>query len=248
MKRLKIILSGITVLIFSIILLCSSLTYEPVQTKSNNFYEYRALHNRDGIGKFYLGREIAKVMGHQEFLWLERPSRENEEQPSGVIEALNLQPTDTVADLGAGSGYFSFRLAEKVPQGKVFAVDIQPEMIDLIDFLSQENPSLPVVPILGSETSPNLKKSSIDLALMVDAYHEFAYPKEMMEGIFKALKSKGRVVLVEYRRENPLINIKAVHKMTEKQVKKEMKAVGLKWLITEEFLPQQHYLVFEKPV
>lgn len=248
MKRLNIILSAITIIIFSIVFIGSSYTYEPVLANPSDSYQYRALHNRDGIGKFYLGREIAKVMGHQEFLWLERPSRENQEKPSAVISALNLQPTDIVADIGAGSGYFSFRIAEKVPQGKVYAVDIQPEMLDIIDFLSKENLSLPVVTVLGTETSPNLQKLSINLALMVDTYHEFAYPQEMMEGIVKALKPKGRVVLVEYRRENPLIPIKGLHKMTERQVKKEMKAVGLEWVTTEEFLPQQHYLVFEKPV
>ena len=248
MKRLNIIFSSLGLIVISIFIASSFFIYEPVQANSSDYYQYRALHNRDGIGKFYLGREIAKVMGHQQFLWLERPSRENEEKPSAVIEALNLQSTDVVADLGAGTGYFSFLIAKKVPQGKVFAVDIQPEMLDIIDFLSKENPSLSVVPVLGSETSPNLEESSINLALMVDAYHEFAYPKEMMEEVVKALKPKGRVVLVEYRKENPLIAIKGIHKMTKRQVKKEMKAVGLEWLQTEEFLPQQHYMVFEKPV
>jgi SAM-dependent methyltransferase len=248
MNRLNFIISGVILLILSLWLFGFSFTYNPIEAESNPFYQFKAIHNRDGIGKFYLGREIAKVMGHQEFLWLERPSRESQEQPNTVIEGLNLQPTDTVADLGAGSGYFSFRIAKKVPQGKVFAVDIQPEMLDIINFLNKENPNLSVIPILGSETSPNLDKSSIDLALMVDAYHEFAYPHEMMESVVTALKPSGRVVLVEYRRENPLIAIKGLHKMTEKQVKKEMEAVGLKWLKTEEFLPQQHFLVFEKPI
>ncbi|BAQ67138.1 class I SAM-dependent methyltransferase [Geminocystis sp. NIES-3709] len=246
MKHLKIILSVIFILIFTLLSIVSSLIYEPVQATDNQYYEYRALHNRDGIGKYYLGREIAKVMGHQEFLWLERPSREAEEQPSKVIEALNLQANDRIADIGAGSGYFSFRIAQKVPQGLVYAVDVQPEMIDIIDFLAKESPDLPVLPVLGSETSPNLPPESINFALMVDTYHEFAYPREMMEGIVKALKTQGKVVLVEYRKENPLIMIKGVHKMSEKQVKKEMEAVGLKWVTTAEFLPQQHYLVFEK--
>ncbi|WPF90278.1 class I SAM-dependent methyltransferase [Cyanobacterium aponinum AL20118] len=246
MKHLNIIISVIFIFVFTLIMFASSLVYEPVQTTDNQYYEYRALHNRDGIGKYYLGREIAKVMGHQEFLWLERPSREAEEQPSKVIEALNLQPTDTIADIGAGSGYFSFRIAKKVPQGLVYAVDVQPEMIDIIDFLVKESPDLPVLPVLGSETSPNLPPESINFALMVDTYHEFNHPREMMENIVKALKPQGKVVLVEYRKENPLIMIKGVHKMSEKQVKKEMEAVGLKWLKTDEFLPQQHYLVFEK--
>ncbi|WP_324282425.1 class I SAM-dependent methyltransferase [Cyanobacterium aponinum UTEX 3221] len=246
MKHLNIIISVIFIFVFTLIMFASSLVYEPVKTTDNQYYEYRALHNRDGIGKYYLGREIAKVMGHQEFLWLERPSREAEEQPSKVIEALNLQPTDTIADIGAGSGYFSFRIAKKVPQGLVYAVDVQPEMIDIIDFLVKESPDLPVLPMLGSETSPNLPPESINFALMVDTYHEFNHPREMMENIVKTLKPQGKVVLVEYRKENPLIMIKGVHKMSEKQVKKEMEAVGLKWLKTDEFLPQQHYLVFEK--
>ena len=247
MKRLNLIISTVVLIVFSILIGSSFFVYEPTNRQSNNIYQYRALHDRDGIGKFYLGREIAKVMGHQEFLWLERPSREVEEQPSQVIEALNLQPTDIVADLGAGSGYFSFRIAEKVPQGQVFAVDIQPEMLDIIDFLIEESSELPVKTILGSETSANLPQSSIDLALMVDTYHEFAYPQEMMQSIFDALKPQGRVVLVEYRKENPLITIKGVHKMTQKQVKKEMNSVGLEWIVTEEFLPKQHYVVFQKP-
>lgn len=248
MKRSNFLIFALILVLLSLWLFASSFSYDPIQANSGEFYQFRALHNRDGIGKFYLGREIAKVMGHQEFLWLERPSRESQEQPSAVIEGLNLQPTDTVADLGAGSGYFSFRIAEKVPQGKVFAVDIQPEMLDIIEFLNTEKPNLSVIPILGREKSSNLDQASIDLALMVDAYHEFEYPREMMESIVTALKPNGRVVLVEYRKENPLIAIKGVHKMTEKQVKKEMEAVGLTWVETEEFLPQQHFLVFEKSV
>lgn len=246
MKHLNIIISIIFILIFTVTWIASYLVYEPVQANNNSFYEYRALHNRDGIGKYYLGREIAKVMGHQEFLWLERPSREMEEQPSKIIEALNLQVDDTIADIGAGSGYFSFRLAQKVLQGLVYAVDVQPEMIDIIDFLAKESPDLPVLPVLGSETSPNLPPESINFALMVDTYHEFNYPREMMEAIVQALKPQGKVVLVEYRKENPLIMIKGVHKMSERQVKKEMETVGLKWVTTAEFLPQQHYLVFQK--
>ncbi len=215
--------------------------------KSEAVYQERVIHSTDGIGKFYMGREIAKVMGHTEVLWLERLSREMTEQPQQVVEALDLKPTDVVADVGAGTGYFSFRISPLVSQGKVLAVDIQPEMLDIIDFLKQENQISNVEPILGSVTDPNLPDESVDLALIVDAYHEFEYPKEMMEGIVRSLKSGGRVVLVEYRRENPLIPIKALHKMTQKQAKKEMKAVGLQWLETQELLPQQHLMVFQKP-
>jgi SAM-dependent methyltransferase len=215
--------------------------------ESSSVYQEKVLHSADGIGKFYMGREIAKVMGHTEALWLERPSRVVTEQPQQVLEALDLKSTDVVADIGAGTGYFSFRISPLIPKGKVLAVDIQPEMLDIIDFLKQEKHITNVEPILGSVTNPNLPDESIDLALMVDAYHEFEYPKEMMEGVVRALKIGGRVVLVEYRRENPLIPIKALHKMTQKQARKEMKAVGLQWLETKNFLAQQHVMVFEKP-
>jgi ubiquinone/menaquinone biosynthesis C-methylase UbiE len=194
-----------------------------------------------------MGREIAKVMGHTEALWLERPSRELTEQPQQVVDALDLKPTDVVADIGAGTGYFSFRISPSVPQGKVLAVDIQPEMVDILDFLKKENEISNVASILGRVTDPNLPQESVDLALMVDAYHEFEYPKEMMAGIVRSLKPGGRVVLVEYKRENPLILIKALHKMTQKQARKEMKVVGLQWLETKNFLPQQHIMIFQKP-
>ncbi len=215
--------------------------------ESGSVYEERVVHSADGIGKFYMGREIAKVMGHTQALWLERPSREVTEQPQQVIDALDLKPTDVVADMGAGTGYFSFRISPKVPQGKVLAVDIQPEMIDIMNFLKKENNITNVEPILGSVTNSNLPDDTVDLALMVDAYHEFEYPREVMEGVVRSLKPGGRVVLVEYRRENPLIPIKALHKMTQNQARKEMKAVGLRWRETKNFLPQQHLMVFEKP-
>ena len=202
--------------------------------------------SRDGIGKIYMGREIAQVMGHLGAGWLERPSRQREEQPQTLLKALALKPTDAIADIGAGTGYFSFRLSPLVPQGKVLAVDIQPEMLALVEGLKREKTVTNVETVLGSTTNPNLKVGSIDLALMVDAYHEFDHPREMMTAIAQALKPNGRVVLVEYRGENPLIPIKALHKMTERQARKEMATVGLTWLDTQETLPQQHILFFSK--
>lgn len=202
--------------------------------------------SRDGIGKIYQGREIAQVMGHLGAGWLERPSREVEEQPQVLIDHLNLKPTDVVADIGAGTGYFSFRIAPLVPQGKVLAVDIQPEMLEILDALKQENQITNVEPILGSDTNPHLPPNSVDLALFVDAYHEFTYPQEMMQAIVKALKPNGRVILVEYRGENPFVPIKKLHKMTQKQVKKELATVGLTWQETQGFLPQQHVMIFGK--
>ncbi|HEY9711039.1 MAG TPA: class I SAM-dependent methyltransferase [Oculatellaceae cyanobacterium] len=251
-KNDRLSLSLRVIVIISIILLGLMLSGWRIQlpnpvAESGSVYQERVVHSLDGIGKFYMGREIAKVMGHTEALWLERPSREVTEQPKQVVVALDLKPTDVVADIGAGTGYFSFRINPRVPEGKVLAVDIQPEMIDIMNFLKKENNVTNVEPILGSVTDPNLPDESVDLALMVDAYHEFEYPKEVMEGVVRALKPGGRVVLVEYRRENPFIPIKALHKMTQNQARKEMKAVGLQWLETKSFLPEQHLMVFEKP-
>lgn len=200
----------------------------------------------DGIGKVYLGREIAQVMGHPGAYWLERSSRALEERPALAIQSLNLRPSDVVADIGAGSGYFSLRIAPLVPQGKVWAVDIQPEMLEMVDAGTQARGLTNVETVLGTETNPNLPPESVDLALMVDAYHEFEYPREMMEAIATALKPGGRVALVEYRGENPLISIKRLHKMTQRQAKKELKAAGLTWVETQNVLPQQHLMIFQK--
>ena len=203
--------------------------------------------SRDGIGKVYLGREISHVMGHEGAYWLERPSRELQEHPQMVVDLLDLEADDVVADIGAGTGYMTMRLAEKVPKGRVLAVDVQPEMLDMLAERIAEQPLKTIDPIHGDEDDPHLPPESIDLALMVDAYHEFAYPHEMMQHLREALKPGGRVVLAEYRAENPLVLIKRLHKMSEKQVKREMRAVGLQWLKTDESLPQQHLLFFEKP-
>jgi ubiquinone/menaquinone biosynthesis C-methylase UbiE len=221
----------------------------PAQAKESPapIYQQRTLHDPDGIGKFYMGREIAQVMGHQGAGWLERSSRQAEEKPQVLVEALDLRSTDTVADIGAGTGYMSLRMAPRVPQGQVLAVDVQPEMIEILTYLKQERKSSNVEPVLGSTTNPNLPPKQVDLAIMVDAYHEFEYPREMMTAIVQALKPGGRVVLVEYRAENPLIMIKRLHKMTQAQVKKEMQAVGLVWQKTDGRLPQQHIMIFRKP-
>jgi SAM-dependent methyltransferase len=241
-KRILIIVTCLILLWCSFGLL--NLTYDSPILANGEYYRMRSLHSRDGIGKFYLGREIAKVMGHQEMLWLERPSRSLTEKPDDVITALHLKPTDIVADIGAGTGYFSFRMANLV--AKVFAVDVQPEMLEAMDFLAEENQVKNITTILGTETDPKLPANAINLALMVDAYHEFSSPREMMTNLVKSLKPDGKIVLVEYRRENPLIPIKALHKMTRTQVEKEMAAVGLLPQKIIESLPQQHLMIFQK--
>ncbi|MEA5574126.1 class I SAM-dependent methyltransferase [Calothrix sp. UHCC 0171] len=245
MKYKKTIITILS--IFLVIFLSTfAFTNPAIANVTTDIYQQLPKHNPDGIGKFYMGREIARVMRHTGAGWLERQSREVEEQPSKIVAALGLQANDIVADIGAGTGYLSFLIAPYLSQGKVLAVDIQPEMLEIIGYFQQEKNISNVETILATETSPNLPPESINLAVMVDAYHEFAYPHEMMVEIVKALKPGGRVAFVEYRGENPFIMIKALHKMTQKQVKKEMQTVGLIWRETKNILPQQHLMIFEK--
>jgi SAM-dependent methyltransferase len=210
-------------------------------------YETRANHDPNGIGKFYMGREIAHVMGYQGAEWLERPERVEEERPDQVVEQMKLKPADVVADIGAGTGYFSFRISRVVSQGKVFAVDIQPEMLAVIEKRKNESKTDNVIAVKSEDADAKLPDNSVDVALLVDVYHEFSFPREMMLSVVKALKPGGRVVQIEYRGEDPKVPIKLLHKMTVAQARKEMAAVGLVWKETKNFLPQQHFIVFEKP-
>jgi len=210
-------------------------------------YETREKHDPNGIGKFYLGREIAHVMGHMAAGWLERPEREREEEPAKAVAALELKPGMTVADVGVGTGYFAFRMAAAVGEGgKVLGVDIQPEMLKLLKEAAEKRGAKNVEGVLGTEKDPKLPEGAVDLVLMVDVYHEFEWPYEMMAAIRKALKPKGRVALIEYRKEDPEVPIKEVHKMSEEQIKKEMAAAGLKHVKTVSVLPRQHLAIFER--
>ncbi len=209
-------------------------------------YEQRRA-SRDGIGKFYLGREISHVMGHLGAGWLERADREAEERTDLLVERLPLEPDDVVADIGAGTGYFAFPVAERVPEGRVLAVDIQPEMLAIVERRKGERGIDNVEAIRGTITDPNLPTDAVDLIYIVDAYHEFSHPREMGEAMVRALKPGGRLVLVEYRMEDPTVPIKRLHKMGEAQARREMAALGLEWVETGDFLPQQHFLVFRKP-
>jgi ubiquinone/menaquinone biosynthesis C-methylase UbiE len=210
-------------------------------------YETREDHDPNGIGKFYMGREIAMVMGHEAAEWLDRPEREKEERSSKLLESLKLENGMVVADVGAGSGYFTFPMAEKVaPKGKVLAVDIQEEMLDLIRKRAKERKLANVEPIMGTVTDPKLPDGSVDLILLVDVYHEFDHPYEMTVAMTKALKPGGRIVFVEFRMEDEKVPIKLVHKMSEKQVLKEMALHSLKHVKTVDVLPWQHIIIFEK--
>ncbi len=216
-------------------------------SKAKTLYTYKEVPDPDGIGKFYFGREIAQVMGHLGAGWLERSSREAEEAPSKLMNALALRPGMAVADIGAGSGFFTRRIARRIgASGIVYAVDIQPEMLKILKANMERRELTNYRLVQGTEKDPKLAEGSVDLAILVDVYHEFAFPHEMMIAIRKALKPGGRVVLVEYRGEDDWVPIKPLHKMTQSQVKKEAAAQGFKWIETLDVLPRQHILVFGK--
>ncbi|MDP6436204.1 MAG: methyltransferase domain-containing protein [Gammaproteobacteria bacterium] len=203
--------------------------------------------NRDGIGKIYMGREISHVIDHRGIDWLDRPKREQEERTDLLLESLPLGADSVVVDLGAGSGYFSLLIAAKLPQGRVIAVDIQQEMLDRIDERARLAGIDNIELLLATETDPRVPADSADLVLIVDAYHEFSYPREVMQGIARGLKPGGLLYHLEYRAEDPDLPILRLHKMTEEQTIMEVEAAGLDWVETLDFLPRQHILIFTKP-
>ena len=210
-------------------------------------YTTKAVHDPDGIGKFYMGREIAHVMGHQAADWLDRPEREREEAPSRLVEALKLKPGMVVVDVGAGSGALSFPMAKRVtPGGKVIAEDIQPEMLALVRGRAGKEKVTNVVPLLGTTTDPKVAAGTADLMIMVDVYHEFDEPYTMVRNMVRGLKKGGRLVFVEYRKEDPSIPIKELHKMSIAQVRKEMAVFPLDYAGSDETLPRQHIITFTK--
>lgn len=210
-------------------------------------YEFRARHDPNGIGKFYLGREIAAITGAGGIPWLDRPDRERTEPRGEVIESLGLTGGEIVADLGAGSGYYTFALAEAVgPRGTVLAVEIQDEMLAAIRRRAAERNATNVGLVRSTPRDPRLPAGRLDLLLMVDVYHELEFPFEVMTKVVESLKPDGRVALIEYRAEDPDVPIKAVHKMTEEQIIREMRVVGLEHVETIDTLPWQHLVMFRK--
>ena len=200
----------------------------------------------NGIGKWYMGREIAYVMGFQGIDWLERSEREKEEDVSTLIKNMKIKSVDHIADIGAGSGYHAFKMALLAENGLIYAVDIQSEMLHEIELKKKSNRILNIETILGSEKSINLPKHSLDKVLLVDVYHEFSDPIEMIESIKNALKPNGLLFLIEYTGEDSNVPIKKIHKMTERQSVLEMKAAGLKLKENIDNLPWQHCMIFEK--
>ncbi|RYE17980.1 MAG: class I SAM-dependent methyltransferase [Sphingobacteriaceae bacterium] len=231
--------------LFPLLLLVLTACSQPKPVQQNQIYTQKTA-DADGTGKVYFGREIATVMGAAGADWLERNDRNQEENTELAISKIPISKDAVVADIGAGTGYYTFRIAKKVPQGKVFAVDVQNEFIT---YLSQKKKQLQqqnVQVVKGTETSPDLPENTVDLAFMVDVYHELLYPHEVLQSLRKALKPGGKLLLLEYRAEDPAIAIKELHKMSVAQVNKEMAANGFKLVDRKEFLPIQHFLLYQK--
>lgn len=212
---------------------------------SEGIYTYKK-GSYDGTGKWFMGREIAYVMGFQGIRWLERKEREKEENTSTLIANMNIQKDDVIADIGAGSGYHVFRMAPIANEGMVYAVDIQKEMLSEIQRKRLSNDIIKVKTVLGGEKSINLPENSVDKILMVDVYHEFSFPLEMLQSIKKTLKPNGTLFLIEYRGEDDNVPIKKLHKMSEKQAVKELVYAGFKLERNINNLPWQHCMIFTK--
>lgn len=223
---------------------CKTQTSEAMQEGSDTYtYEPGSVN---GIGKWFMGREIAHVMGFQGMEWLNRPEREQEENVSRLLKNMNIQPTDVIADIGAGSGYHVFKMTPQVPEGTVYAVDIQEEMLAEMRRIQQNTGITNLNLVKGTSQSVNLPENTIDKVLMVDVYHEFDFPLEMLESIAKAMKSDAKLYLIEYRGEDPGIPIKTIHKMTRVQAVKELNAAGFTLLENKSNLPWQHCMIFQK--
>jgi len=215
---------------------------------SEETYVTRAPQADGGTGRFYMGREIADVMSSEHgALWLDRPERNEEELPTRLLRALDLNASDLVADIGAGTGFFSFRLAQLVPSGRVYSVEVQQALVDTLAARSSRMGIRNVVPVLGVSDNPNLPEGKVDLALIVSSYHEFSYPFEMLDHIRRSLSPGGRLAIVEYRTEDSTIRIPEAHRMSREQIIQEGEAVGLRFRETLDVLPQQHIVVFNLP-
>ncbi len=195
----------------------------------------------------YLGRRIATTMHYKGAPWLVRESRQREEDCRRLLKELNVQPGQTLCDMGCGNGFYTLALARFTgAEGKVYAVDIQPEMLELLEGRAREAKIDNIQTVLSTQSDPQLPDESIDLLLLVDVYHEFSHPKEMLQAIRKSLKPTGRIALAEFRSEDPKVPIKPLHKMSKKQILKEFEANGLKPVGQFDDLPWQHLMFFTR--
>ena len=237
--------SGLTTLVGLILAISGTLNPAAAQKQPSTYQTVSA--SRDGIGKVYMGREIAGVMGWQGAAWLERDERQQEERGDLLLRELGLKPGMAVADIGAGTGYYARRMAPLVgSSGVVYATDVQPEMMKMLEDGAKKAGLTNIKPVLGALKSVNLPDASIDLAIMVDVYHELEFPFEVIDSLVRALKPGGRIAYVEYRLEDPRVPIKTLHKMSEAQVRKEAAAHDLVWERTASTLPWQHVVIFRK--
>jgi precorrin-6B methylase 2 len=216
-------------------------------TDNDTTYIYRS-GTRDGTGKYFMGREIARVMSAAGSDWLERPQRPQQENTAFAISSMQLKPGHVVADIGAGTGYYTFKIAALVPDGKVYAVELQDELIKYLNNRKTTLKTPNVEVIKGDTANVNLPDTLIDLAIMVDVYHELAWPKEVIRSVSKSLKPTGKILLMEYKGEDPAVQIKPVHKMTVAQIDKEMRSHGFERSFNGDFLPIQHFLLYKKSV
>ena len=215
------------------------------QTTSPGYVSIPA--STDGIGKRYMDREISGVMGWQGASWLERDKRDREERTDLLLDILELKPGMVVADIGAGTGYLSRRIAPLVmPGGKIIALDLQPEMVNFLKAGVKRSGLSQIEVRLGTVDDIKLPKNSVDMAIMVDVYHELAFPYEVLSSIMRALKPRGRIVFVEYKAEDARVPIKPLHKMSEAQIKREASVFALDWERTVSTLPWQHVVIFRK--
>jgi len=230
------------------LILAITLSFQSCQgqkTKATDNYTYKK-GDPNGIGKWYLGREIAHVMGFQGMRWLERPEREKEENTTLLLKNMAITPNDTIADIGAGSGYHVFKMAKIASHGHIYAVDIQDKMLEAIENKQELTGTHNISTVKGAEQSINLSENSVNKVLIVDVYHELSYPIEVITSIKKAMKTDGKLYLIEYRGEDDSVPIKKLHKMTESQAVKELKAAGFKLEKNLANLPWQHCMVFVK--
>ena len=193
----------------------------------------------------YMGRALAKPMSYWGADWLDREDRETTEQPEHVLDVLALREGSTVADVGAGSGYFTVRMAKRVgPRGRVLATDLQPEMLTLLRVKVATAKLGNVVPVLATESDSKLPRGELDLVLMVDVYHELQRPQLMLRRLKDALSPRGRLVLVEFRKEDPSVPIRPEHKMSVAEAKLELEAEGYRLQRVIDTLPWQHLMEF----
>ena len=233
---------GLTGCLVLVLLLLSGCGEDPV-------YRETSSDSEGGSGRVYMGREIASVMSSEHgALWLDRPERDEEELPERLLRALELNASDVVADIGSGTGFFTFRIAGLVPSGRVYAVDVQQALVDTISVRADRLGLRNVTAVLGKEDDPALPAERLDMALIVSSYHEFSYPREMLVALRGALKPGGRLVIVEYRAEDATIPIADLHRMSEAQIIREGEAAGFEYWQRIDVLPQQHIVVFQRPL